>query len=132
MIVADASVFVEALLTKGELANTARAHLDSTEVHAPHLLDLEVASALRRLAVRGIVSPDRASGALRQLSHALIYRHSHAPFLDRIWELRSSVGAYEATYIALAERAKTKLVTLDRRLAAAHGPRCEIQVLGNS
>lgn len=131
MIVADASIFVEALLTKGELASTARAHLDSADVHAPHLVDLEVASALRRLAVQGIVSPDRARGALRQLSRALIYRHSHAPFLDRIWELRSSIGAYDAAYVALAERAETKLVTLDRRLAAAHGPRCEIQVLGN-
>ena len=60
-----------------------------------------------------------------------ITRHSHRQLLPRIWELRNSISAYDAAYVAIAERGDATLLTLDRRLAQAHGPRCRIEVLGD-
>lgn len=129
MIVADASVVVAALVDTGDLGRRAQEVLVSNRVQAPHLLDLEVASTLRRLARSGLITGDTGQSALAQLAQSRITRHQHRHFLQRIWELRSSVSAYDAAYVAIAERADVKLVTIDERLAAAHGPRCEIEVL---
>jgi predicted nucleic acid-binding protein len=43
----------------------------------------------------------------------------------RAWELRGAVTYYDANYVALAEILDAPLVTLDRQLAWAPGPRCE-------
>ncbi len=56
-------------------------------------------------------------------------RFSHQPLLDRVWELRGSVRAWDGFYVALAEALQATLVTSDARLAAAPGPRCPIEVL---
>jgi len=129
VIVADAGVVIEALLHTHETGKAARDLLASDDVHAPHLLDLEVASVLRRLVATDRVPADIAHRALLSLGESSIIRHPHTLFLERIWELRSSVSAYDAAYVAIAERADATLVTLDRKLAAAHGPRCTIEVL---
>ncbi len=131
VIVADAGVILEAVVFIGALGPLARRRQTRQRVHAPELVDLEVASALRRLVRRGSLTAEQATYALSDLRRARITRHSHRPFLPRIWELRDNVSAYDAAYVAIAERADATLLTLDRRLAQAHGPRCRIEVLGD-
>lgn len=129
VIIADASVVVEVLLGSDEKGAAIRDRLAATDVHCPHLVDLEVTAALRRLVARKRVSADQARFALSALPWMSITRHSHKQYLPRIWELRDSVTAYDAAYVALAERAGAPLLTVDRRLAETHGPRCRIEVL---
>ncbi len=131
MIVVDAGVALEAIVFTGALGPLARRRLARGQVHAPELLDLEVASALRRLVQRGALAAEQAAYALNDLRRARIIRHSHRQFLPRIWELRENISAYDAAYVAIAERANAALLTLDRRLANAPGPRCRIEVMGD-
>ncbi len=131
MIVADAGVVLETLLFSRDIGPLARLRLAETRVHAPELLDLEVTAALRGLVRRGETTLAHATDALAGLRRARITRHSHRLLLPRIWELRDTVGAYDAAYVAIAERADATLLTLDRRLARAPGPRCRIEVLGD-
>ena len=128
VIVADASVIVESLLNSRPRARTTRQRLAAAEVHSPHLVDIEVLAALRRLAASDRISSREAQSAAQELARMPINRHPHTPFLQRVWELRESVSAYDAIYVAMAERAGATLLTLDRRLAAAHGPRCKIEL----
>ena len=51
------------------------------------------------------------------------------PLLERMWELRHNVTAYDAAYIALAERLDAVLITCDARLATANGPTCTFDVI---
>lgn len=128
MIVVDAGVVVSALIGSGTTAEAARHHLLGGSL-APELVDLEVGSVLRRLATAGRVSTARAEAALRDLQDLPLERASHRPFLARCWALRGSVTFYDAVYVALAEAAGTVLLTTDRRLTTAPGPRCEVQLL---
>ena len=125
MIVLDASAAIDALLNSGE----ARALLAHEQCHAPELIDVEVASALRRHVARGQLVPDAAAAALAAWVNLGITRHSHRALLARIWTLRDNVSSYDATYVALAEALECDLVTADSRLAAAPGAVCVIRVL---
>ena len=98
-------------------------------VHAPHLVDLEVANALRKLAGRREVTGDRARAALEDWGDARIVRHPHANLLDRIWQLQAGVNAYDAAYLALAEALVAPLVTCDGRLARSSGHRARIRLI---
>ena len=130
MIVADASVLVEALVGGGPRAEVVRGRLvDARQVHVPHVVDLEVAHAVRRLVARELVGEALAVAAMAQLQRLPLSRYPHAPFLDRIWELRATVTPYDAAYLALAEAVEAPLVTLDHRLAKATGPACVIEVI---
>ena len=44
---------------------------------------------------------------------------------ERVWELRANVSPFDAWYVALAKSLEVPLLTLDRRMAASSGPRCE-------
>lgn len=101
---------------------------DAPGLHAPHLLDLEVANVLRRLVQRRVVSDRRAWHALEDLVELALHRYSHVPFVDRIWQLRSNLSAYDASYVALAEALGAPLVTIDQRLAGAPGLRTAVLV----
>lgn len=129
MIVLDASAVVELVLGSPRAA-AVRARIEDPEesLHAPHLLDVEVASALRCYQLSGELSAEEGREALADLAGLDIARYSHAPLLPRVWELRRSVTAYDAVYLALAEILEAPLVTLDRRLARArgHGARVEL------
>lgn len=125
MIVVDASAAVLGLLNDGD----ARAALATESVAVPHLADAEVANALRAQVVRGSISARAARLALGRWGQLGVTRYPAVGLLDRIWELRSNVTAYDATYIALAEATRCALLTGDRRLAAAPGPRCPITVV---
>lgn len=96
---------------------------------APHLIDLEVASALRRLVRTPGVDPDDARRSLAGLAQLPgLVRHEHFPLLPRIWDLRDNFSAYDAAYVALAERLDLPLVTLDARLARAAGRFCSVEL----
>ena len=98
-------------------------------LHAPHLLDIEAIQAIRRMTLAGELSVRSAETALVTLLDLPVTRHEHTPFVGRIWELRSSVTAYDAAYIALAEGLPAVLFTCDSKLARAHGHRAQIELL---
>jgi predicted nucleic acid-binding protein len=89
------------------------------EWHAPHLIDIEVLHALRRWTLRGDLSDTRCKIALDDYERIGIIRYPHEPLLDRIWQLKDNVSAFDAAYIALAERLGGALVTMDKRLEKA-------------
>lgn len=129
MIVVDASVLAPALMDDGAAGDTARARLRGQTLTAPELIDLEVASVLRRQAASGALDARRADLALRDLIDLPLRRAGHRPLLPRCWELRHAVTAYDAAYIALAEALGLTLVTADARLARAPGTTCEVDLL---
>ena len=130
MIVIDASVVVNALGDDGPDGDLARERLRGERLAAPHLLELEVTSAWRRLAAAGALDERRAGLAMVDLGALRIDRVPHRPLLARCWELRSNLTVYDAAYVALAELLDVAMVTADGRLATAPGPRCPIEVLG--
>jgi predicted nucleic acid-binding protein len=130
LIVVDASVVVAALLVDSEEGDAAREALRSEAAHAPHLLDVEVASAVRRWVLAGRLTVEEARSSIRDLGDLAITRHGHEPLLDRVLELRDVVSAYDGTYVALAELLGATVVTGDRRLSRAPGLRCPVSVIG--
>jgi len=124
VIVLDASVVVELLLgTSRALAVIDVLEDDTQTVHAPHLLDVEVLSVLRRLVLRGVISAQVARHALDDYQALGIERHDHDLLLDRAWAMRDNVTAADAMYVALAEALPARLLTFDVRLSSAPGLR---------
>lgn len=122
MIVLDASALVELLLgTIRGRSIGARLADPALGLHAPHLVDVEVAQALRRYVREGDLDADSAASALEDLRSLDLERHAHEPLLDRVWALRQNLTAYDAVYVALAEALETTLLTCDGRLARAPG-----------
>ena len=118
MIVLDASAVLELLLgTELGRAIAKRIADPALGLHAPHLLDVEVAQALRRFVQCGELEEDTARIALEDLSSLDLERHAHEPLLGRIWALRENMTAYDATYVALAEALDAVLLTCDGKLA---------------
>jgi predicted nucleic acid-binding protein len=128
VLVVDASVLVVALADDGPDGDQARARLRGENLAAPELLDVEVASVLRRQVRLGIISPRRAELALSDLAAAPMARAPHQSLLPRCWELRDNLTIYDATYVALAEALGVDFLTGDVRLTNATGPRCRIEV----
>lgn len=125
-LVVDAS-FVMALLTNSDDAITtwARDLIDGSDLVAPHLMPVEVTSALRNAEHRTLLKPQHAAVTHRDLVGLDIEFHPFEPFASRVWELRHSVSPYDAWYLALAERLDVPLATLDRRLTRTADTRCE-------
>lgn len=130
MIVLDASAGLELLLGTGAGTKIARRIARPREtIHAPHLLDIEVAHVLRRLQLGGELEEERGRQALEDLADLDVERHAHHDFLPRVWELRRNLTAYDAIYLALAEALGAPLLTLDRRLAMSPGHRARIELV---
>lgn len=125
MTVLDASVVTAALFDAGRDGGWARELLAGSPLIAPHLLPVEVTQVVRRLVIGKVISADVAAIALADLADLAIPLFDFAPCADRVWELRETVSAYDAWYVALAELVDTSLATLDRRLARANGPWCQ-------
>jgi predicted nucleic acid-binding protein len=128
MIVIDASTVLELLLNTEDADVVAeRVFVPGERLHAPHLLDLEVAQVLRRYAIAGALTDERGRQALDDLDDLPLDRYPHALFLRRIWELRHNLTAYDAAYVALAETLGATLVTRDAALATArHRARVDV------
>ena len=130
MIVVDASAMVELLLQTGLGARVeTRLFSEGEELHAPHLIDLEVLQALRRFVRTGDLDAVRAQQALDDLADMDVHRHGHVDLTGRIWELRENFTAYDAVYIALAEALGAPLLTCDRPMAAAPGHRARVEAI---
>ncbi|HEX7090352.1 MAG TPA: type II toxin-antitoxin system VapC family toxin [Longimicrobiales bacterium] len=130
MIVPDASAILELLLRTDAAAAVETRLFAGETLHAPHVLDLEVAQVLRRYALRGELSARRGAEALADFAALPIERYPHHLFLGRIWDLRANVTAYDAAYLALAEALDAPLVTCDARLAGARGHAARVEVVG--
>lgn len=130
MIVLDASAVLELLLGTDRGSRVAeRIARPEETLHVPHLLDLEVAQVLRRYVSRGELHEARAGEALDDLRDLDLNRYPHDVFLDRIWELRHNVSAYDASYLALAEALGARLLTADTHLAGIPGARVSVELL---
>jgi predicted nucleic acid-binding protein len=130
VIVLDASAAIELLLRTptGSRIET-RVFQASESLHAPHLIDLEVAQVLRRFVAVGTIASVRGEEALEDLRNLSLVRYPHEMLLARIWELRDNFTAYDAAYVALAEELDALLLTCDRKLASARSHRAHVEVL---
>lgn len=130
MIVVDASALLEPLLRSSEARPVERRLFESGEtLHAPHLLDIEVAQVVRRYVAQGEIDEARGSIALTTLSQIPVRRYPHGFLLPRIWALRNNLTAYDAAYVALAEALDAPLLTRDRRLANAAGHQARVELV---
>jgi predicted nucleic acid-binding protein len=119
VIVLDASAAFEFLL-QTRTGESISAQLSKvTEVHAPHLLDIELASTLRRGVAFGTLTGERARQVLDDLRVMRVQRYWHVPLLTRIWDFRHNFSAYDACYLALAEALDATLLTCDKAMASA-------------
>ena len=125
MIVFDASAALSGLLNAGP----ARAFLAVEQLHAPHLVDSEVASGLRRHVASKRIAADDGWAALDAWRRLGLTRYPVHGLLERVWELRENLSAYDAGYVALAEALGCSLVTADARISRASGLRCPITVV---
>lgn len=130
MIVLDASALVELILhtLTGELV-AARISDPTVGLHTPHLADIEATQALRRYAREGDIDMHTAAVALDDLRALDLRRHTHEPLLERVWELRHNLTAYDAVYVALTEVLGGVLLTCDGPLSRAPGMRCNVELL---
>lgn len=128
MIVVDGSTVLEAVVADHPDPELVHRVASDGDLHAPHLVDLEVLHVLRRLVRRGEVSLDRANDARLDVEALRLTRYPHAPITDRIWELCNNLSAYDASYVALAEVLGIPLVTTDRALAHAPGVTATVEL----
>jgi len=132
VIVLDASAVVAVLVGPGSGAERIRGKVESPgeSLHVPHVMDLEVLHALRRQTLLGTLSRERGAEAIEDLKNIAFVRYPHASLVDRVWELKENLTAYDAAYVALAEALDAPLVTMDARLAQAPGIRAAVEVYG--
>jgi predicted nucleic acid-binding protein len=130
VIVLDASAVLEVLLrtVAGRLIEE-RILAPAETLHAPHLLDVEVAHVLRRYVLRRELTPSQASARLELFAQFPIRRYAHEPLLARMWTLRANLTAYDAAYVALAEGLRALLVTRDERIARARGHTARVELI---
>lgn len=124
--VVDASVLVAALVDSGQAGQWAEATLAEGPLAGPELALVEASNILRRLEQTGEISRLEATSAHRDLLRLALELFPFAPFAERVWALRTNLTSYDAWYVALAEALDCPLMTLDRRLSRASGPRCDI------
>ena len=132
MIVVDASVAVPAVAEFGDRGTLALLRISQDRTLAPHLLDLEVANALKSMCKRGRLSEPIARRGLQKLLSLNVLRVAHSLLLARCWELRHNLSAYDASYVALAEQTGATLLTSDAHLARAPGIECDVELFDAS
>jgi predicted nucleic acid-binding protein len=130
VIVLDASALLELVLeTPTGRAVAGRIADPATGLHAPHLIDVEVTQALRRYVQKREVDASDAADALAYLHTLDLQRHAHEPLLERVWQLRDNLSAYDAVYVALAEVLDATLLTCDRPLSRAPGSGARVELV---
>jgi predicted nucleic acid-binding protein len=128
MIIVDASFLASALVDDTTGGDKARARITGEELAAPVLIDLEVASVLRKAIRVRAATDQRATQALEDLAALPLERAPLETLMPRVWELRHNYTPYDASYIALAELFRAPLLTADARMARGSGARCEFEV----
>jgi predicted nucleic acid-binding protein len=126
MVVIDTSAVLAALV--GDDARLEARLLSAGDLHAPHLIDVELVHALRALLRRRHISAARAAAALDDYKDLAVVRYPHEPFIDRMWELRKNLTAYDAAFVSLSEALGAPLITLDARLAGAPGHEARVEL----
>ncbi|HKW56689.1 MAG TPA: type II toxin-antitoxin system VapC family toxin [Candidatus Acidoferrum sp.] len=130
MIVLDASAAIEWLLQSPTgIKVDKRIFSPSESLHTPHLLDIEVAQVLRRYVREKTITAQRGQEGLEDLSDLPLNRYPHDFLIPRVWELRATLTAYDAVYVALAELLEAPLLTCDRGIASASGHSANVEVL---
>lgn len=129
MIVIDASVLANVLGDDEQDGRRARQELRDAEMAAPDLVDVETVAVLRKRWLAGTLSDQRFATAIEDLEQLTLERVPTLRLMHRAYELRANVTPYDASYLALAELLDCDLLTADRRLANASGPRCTIRLL---
>jgi predicted nucleic acid-binding protein len=131
MIVVDASALLEFLLQTpvGSRVEARLFRAGDEELHAPHLVDVEVVQALRRLVRTDEVSSGRAGEAIEDLIELDLHRHAHLDLVTRAWKLRRNISACDAVYVALAEALDAPIVTCDAPLGKAPGHRAKVELI---
>jgi predicted nucleic acid-binding protein len=130
MIVVDASAVVDLLLQNEKGKKVAARILDPEEtLHVPHLIEVEVTQVLRRFTLAGELTEGRGREALSDLADLPFVRYPHTEFLQRAWDMRSSMSAYDAVYVALAEALEAPLLTTDGKLSRTHGHGAQIELV---
>jgi predicted nucleic acid-binding protein len=124
LVVVDASATVALLVDRDGRGRWVREAIGRRRVAAPRLMPFEVGNALRRRQLTGALGAAAATAMHTSLRAMTIQHWPHRLLASRAWELRDTVTYYDASYVALAELLDAPLVTLDRRLAQAPGPRC--------
>jgi predicted nucleic acid-binding protein len=132
LIVVDTSAVLAVLTGRPRDEELVQRLANDADLHAPHLIDVEVVRALRRLVSTGDLSPARAAEVRSDFAELLIIRYPHHPLSDRMWELRDTLSAYDAASVALAEVLGVPLITCDLRLARASGNQAQIEGFGGS
>jgi predicted nucleic acid-binding protein len=125
-VVCDAAALTALLIDGGSDGQWSAEACAGADLAAPSLIDLETANILRRHELAGSISPDQAAQAHSDLLDLAIEHWPYELFAIRAWELRHNLSIYDASYVALAEMIGATLVTLDRRIGRAPGPRCAI------
>lgn len=126
--VVDVSVFIAALVDSGTEGRWAESTLAEGALAGPELVLVEASNVLRRLERAGHLSRLEAAGAHQDLLRLDLRLFPFAPFAARVWALRDNLTSYDAWYVALAEALNCPLITLDKKLVRASGPKCEIIV----
>ena len=127
-VVVDASAIVAALVDVGPDGEWATTELLRDDLAAPHLMPVEAANILRRAVIAGDLSVDAATLAHDDLARLRVELFPYEPHAERVWELRDNLTAYDAWYVAVAEALDAPMITLDRRVASATGPRCSFRL----
>ena len=128
-MVLDASAGIEWLLGRPSGARVAEMVRALRPVAVPHLWALETTQVLRRYDRTGAAAAERVDQARRLATAIGVQRYAHEPLLPRVWELRRTVTAYDAAYVALAEVLAAPLVTTDARLARAPGHTADVRLV---
>jgi len=130
VIVLDASAAIEWLFQSpiGRKIDH-RMFVPSESLHAPHLIDVEVAQVLRRYVRDKTITAQRGQEALEDLRDLPLSRYPHDFLIPRIWELRATLTAYDAVYVALAELLGAPLLTCDGKIASAPGHHAKVVVV---
>jgi predicted nucleic acid-binding protein len=130
VLVVDTSAVLEALVAREPPAGLVERLAEDGDLHAPHLIDVEVLHVLRRLTTRGELSDERAADARADFGELAVVRYPHVGLSDRIWQLRHNLTAYDAAFVALAEALEVPLVTCDGRLCTAPGVGAQVELFG--
>lgn len=128
-LVADASALVLAVSDTSQRGVQLLERFRAATVHAPHLVDAEVGSALRRMVMHDGLQLAAAISMGRSAAGLVNERYPHGLELcDWAWANHTVLTFYDAQYAALAQILGYTLVTADGRIGRAPLRGLEVEV----